>query len=366
MNIEFVPGLKLCEQFYGESIRPIIDTHFPGLSHAAALIGSGSEVLGFDDEMSTDHHWGPRVMLFVCEEDHQRYSEAVRKKLAHNLPYEFRGYPSNFTEPNPDDSNVQLMQAIGHGPVNHRVSVHTVRDFFKAHLGFDVERSIEPADWLTFSEQRLLTITAGAIYHDDIGLEPQCRRFSYYPRDVWLYLLAAGWARIGQEEHLMGRAGILGDEIGAALIGSRLVRDVMRLCFLMESTYTPYIKWFGTAFERLDCAQNLQPIIRNALRAVTWQERESHLVAAYQFIAKMHNSLDLTEPLTNQTTFFHGRPFKVIALHGFAEALLKQIRDPLVRRIAERPTIGSLDQFSDNNDLVSNVCWRPILQKLYR
>ncbi|MBU0510239.1 MAG: hypothetical protein KJ638_00865, partial [Chloroflexi bacterium] len=123
MSIEFVPGLKLCELFYRESIRPIIDTHFPGLSHAAALIGSGSEVLGYDDEMSTDHHWGPRVMSFVCEEDHQRYSEAVRKKLAHNLPFEFRGYPSNFTEPNPDDGNVQLMQTINHGPVNHRVSM---------------------------------------------------------------------------------------------------------------------------------------------------------------------------------------------------------------------------------------------------
>ncbi len=366
MSIEFIPGLKLCEQFYRESVGPILGTHFSGLAHAAALIGSGSEVLGYDDEMSTDHHWGPRVMLFVGEEDHQRYSEAIREKLAHTLPYEFRGYSTNFSEPNPDDSNVQLMQAIDQGPVNHRVSVSTVREFFESQLGFDIERPIEPADWLTFSEQRLLTITAGAIYHDGVGLENQCRRFAYYPRDVWLYLLAAGWSRIGQEEHLMGRAGMLGDEIGAAIIGSRLVRDIMRLCFLMESTYAPYPKWFGTAFERLDCAPFLQPILRNALRAVTWQEREGHLIAGYEFIAKMHNSLDLTEVLPNQAAFFHGRPFKAIALHGFAEALLKQIRDPLVKRIAERPIIGSLDQFSDNTDLVSDVCWRSVLRKLYR
>jgi hypothetical protein len=35
----------------------------------------------------------------------------------------------------------------------------------------------------------------------------------------------------------MGRAGYVGDELGAALIGSRLVRDMMRLCFLMERQY---------------------------------------------------------------------------------------------------------------------------------
>jgi hypothetical protein len=33
--------------------------------HAAALLDSGSEVLGFDDAMSTDHHWGPRVLLLL-------------------------------------------------------------------------------------------------------------------------------------------------------------------------------------------------------------------------------------------------------------------------------------------------------------
>ncbi len=38
---------------------------------------------------------------------------------------------------------------------------------------------------------------------------------------------------------------MIGDEVGSALIGSRLVRDIMRLCFLMEQTYAPYAKWFG-------------------------------------------------------------------------------------------------------------------------
>jgi hypothetical protein len=63
---------------------------------------------------------------------------------------------------------------------------------------------------------------------------------------------------------------------------------------------------------------------------------------------------------------FHGRPFQVIALQGFAEALLKQIEDPVVKRIAERPLIGSIDLFSDNTDLASTPYWRPLVRQLYQ
>jgi hypothetical protein len=62
---------------------------------------------------------------------------------------------------------------------------------------------------------------------------------------------------------------------------------------------------------------------------------------------------------------FQGQPFSVITRHGFAQALLKKIQDPVVKRIAERPVIGSIDLFSDNVDLVSNPSWRAKLRQLY-
>ena len=195
MSTSFIPGIKLCEQFYTEAVRPILIGNLPGLKHAAALIDSGSEVLGFDDKVSTDHHWGPRIQLFV-EEECWPCAEQIREVLAQNLPYEFLGYPTNFTQANPNDNGVQLLQPVTCGPVNHRVTVHTVRNFFVSYLGFDIEQPLEPADWLTFSEQRLRTITRGAIYHDQVRLGKVCSRFAYYPRDVLLYLLAAGTARL--------------------------------------------------------------------------------------------------------------------------------------------------------------------------
>ncbi len=61
---EFLPGLRLAEIFYREAVAPILAGHYPGLTYSAALIGSGSDVLGFDTARSMDHEWGPRLQIF--------------------------------------------------------------------------------------------------------------------------------------------------------------------------------------------------------------------------------------------------------------------------------------------------------------
>jgi uncharacterized protein DUF4037 len=361
----FIPGIELAGKFYQEAVKPILDSDFPGVPYSAALIGSGSEVLGFDTEMSTDHHWGPRTMLFLREPDHERYANAITESLGQKLPVSFCGYSTNYSKPDPHDNNVQHLQEIENGPVNHRVEIHTMRGFLLDYLGFDLDEALESPDWLTLPEQKLRTIVAGAVYHDEIGLQAVRDRFKYYPRDIWLYLMASGWSRIGQEEHLMGRAGLAGDEIGSAIISSRLVRDLMRLCFLMERQYAPYPKWFGTAFARLICANALSPSLRRAQGAGTWAEREQGLTEAYQLVAAMHNALEITQPLPTTVRDFFGRPFKVIALQGFAEALCSRITDPKVQRIANRGLIGGIDMISDNTDILSAPRWRPIMRGLF-
>jgi hypothetical protein len=363
---DFVPGLELARLFYLEAVKPILDTSFPGLRYAAALIGTGSEVLGFDTEMSSDHHWGPRAMLFLKEEHYNQHREEITRILRDRLPLRFQGYSTNFTPPDTADNNTQRLEEIDEGPVNHRVELLTIRGFFLDYLNFDINHEIEPADWPTFPEQMLRTITGGAVYHDEIGLQAVRDRFSYYPHDVWLYLLASGWARIGQEEHLMGRAGMVGDEIGSAIIGSRLVRDLMRLCFLMEKQYAPYPKWFGTAFGQLRCAEELSPVLTRVLISETWEDRQKWLAVAYEGVARMHNALGITDPLATNVSTFFGRPFLVIELAGgFANAIRERITDESVKRIAGNGPIGSIDQFSDSTDILSDPKWRTKLRGLY-
>jgi len=107
-----VRGLELSRRFYFEAVRPILDRRFPELEHAAALIGPGSEVLGYDDDVSTDHHWGPRVLLFLP--DLGRSAE-IDRALGTELPTSFAGFPTNFG--GADQIGVRLPVQIGRAHV---------------------------------------------------------------------------------------------------------------------------------------------------------------------------------------------------------------------------------------------------------
>lgn len=362
---EFIPGLKLSELFYHEAVRPLLDAQFPGLAHAAALIGSGSEVLGFDTEMSSDHHWGPRVMLFLPEDD-SHHAGDISEMLRHRLPRSFRGYSTNFTAPDPEDNGTQLLQAVEQGPVNHRVEIHTLKAYCQAYLGIDPDETLTPVHWLTMPGQKLRSMTAGMVCHDGPGeLTGLRERLAYYPQDLWFYLLAAGWARVAQEEHFLGRTGYVGDELGSRLIAGRLVHDLMNLCFLMEKQYAPYSKWFGTAFSRLACGPRLTPIFHEVLAAPGWQEREEHLCRACEIVAAMHNALGITDPLPAQVSPFFDRPFRVIHAGAFAAAIKQLIHDEDVRRIAAHTDIGAVEQFSTSTDLLSSASLCTRLRSLY-
>ncbi len=156
----------------------------------------------------------------------------------------------------------------------------------------------------------------------------------------------------------MGRAGIAGDEVGSALIGGRLVRDLMRLGFLMERTYAPYPKWFGTAFQRLSCGPGLYPLLLEVLRAADWGSRDAALGRAYEAVALAHNRLGVTARLPDKPKRFFGRPFTVMANQGYSTALLDRIDPKMLKETMRRSPIGGIDQISDNTDLLENPAFR--------
>lgn len=347
---EFIPGLKLSELFYREAVKPILDEHFTGLKYSSALLGSGSDVLGYDNTISTDHMWGPRLYLFVEEAGYQNLAEQLIRQLGENLPRTFYGYPTNFGPP--DTIGVRLAEYSENGPVRPLIEIRTLQGYFEEYVGFNPYQDLELLDWLTIPEQKLLATTKGQIFYDGLQELTLIRqKLAYYPHDIWLYLLAAQWTTISQEEAFMGRCGDIGDELGSQLIAARLIHDLMKLCFLMERQYAPYSKWFGTAFSRLRCAAKLNPVFQRALLSKNWQERESHLSSAYQIVAQMHNALGITPPLPTEVSFYYNRPYLVIHSERFAEKIKQAIKAEAVKNL-EFP-IGSIDQFVNSTDVLS-------------
>jgi hypothetical protein len=116
---QFIPGLQLNRLFYREVVAPILASAFPDLRYSAALIGYGSDVLGFDSERSTDHEWGPRLVVFLAENDREALGGSINEVLSTRLPAEFRGYPTNFTAA--DENRVRSMTPAEAGRVCHHV-----------------------------------------------------------------------------------------------------------------------------------------------------------------------------------------------------------------------------------------------------
>ncbi|MBB4943518.1 catechol 2,3-dioxygenase-like lactoylglutathione lyase family enzyme [Streptosporangium album] len=324
MMSSFVPGLELSRAFYARVVQPMV----ADVAHSAALIGAGSEVLAFDTERSTDHDWGPRVVLFVAPEA----AGQLRQVVAAGLPQTFGGYPTVF--------------GAGHG-----VEVVDAAAWFEERLGFDPLRGATVVDWLATPWQRLAEVTAGEVFHDGLGvLEAARSAVRWYPGDLWRYVLACQWRRLAQREAFPGRCGEVGDDLGSAVLTAGLTRDLMRLVLLMRRRYPPYGKWLGSAFTRLTGTAELGDALAGAVAAGEWRERQRQLGRAYERVAALHNRLGLSEPLQATTRRFHDRPFQVIGAQRFADALGAAIADPRVRAL---PPVGSVDQFGDCTDLLT-------------
>ena len=268
---DFVSGIDLARMLYIEVVRPLIE----GRVHSAARLGSGADVLGFDTPRSTDHGWGPQLHVFVAASE----VDAIRTIIDSELPEEFHGLPVRFGW---DEVAVQ-----------HHVSVVTLEEWLESHLEFDPQVDITVQNWLTTPQQLLLEVTTGAVFHDPDGdLKRVCSKLAWYPNDIWLWLLACQWHRIAQEEAFVGRTAEVGDELGSRILATRIVRDLMRLCFLIERRYAPYSKWLGSAFRNLRIAPRLAPHLDAALKAMDYPARETALCSAYEYIARLQS----TEP----------------------------------------------------------------------
>ncbi len=75
-------GLELSEKYYNAFGKEMIEKNFPSLKGrvAVGLVGQGSECLGFDDNISKDHDYGPSFCLWLTREDYQVYGKALAEE----------------------------------------------------------------------------------------------------------------------------------------------------------------------------------------------------------------------------------------------------------------------------------------------
>lgn len=232
-----MPGLELCRQFYLLCGAPLIERTFGenGRRFAAGLAGAGSDCLGFDDELSRDHDFGPGFCLWLTDEDDEAFGGELRR-LYSELPRQFGGCVRNTTPQGAD-----------------RVGVMRIGDFYRRYTG---SRDIPEGDaaWLRIPEHLLAAAVSGEVFRDGLGEFSRIRSglLPCYPEDVRLKKLAARLFTMAQAgQYNYGRIMKRHDAAAAALALSEFARAALSAVHLLNRSYMPYYKWAFRSARRL-------------------------------------------------------------------------------------------------------------------
>ncbi|WP_067454989.1 DUF4037 domain-containing protein [Actinomadura macra] len=340
-------GAALARAYHADVVRPLLARAMPRLRYAAARLGSGSDVLGFDDALSRDHDWGCRLTLLVDDAD---AVPEIDRLLERALPARYRGHPIRFPV-SWDETDT------------HKVEVATVADFCRSRLGLDPTRGLSAVDWLCLTGQSVLEVTAGPVFQDATAtLAPVRETLRRYPPDIERYVLAAWWGRVSQWMPMVGRTASRGDETGSRVLSVRIAEDLCRLAFALSREWAPYPKWRGTAFGRLDIAPSLDGPLAAAVSASHWREREEGLAEAAETLCALQRRRGLPAPDSAVTSFWD-RPFRTVHDRLWT-GLLAEVRDPEVAALP--PGVGSVEQWIDSVDVLTSGDRRAFLTAAYR
>jgi hypothetical protein len=231
-------GLDLAEAYYFEYGAPMIEKKFNAYVNrfAVGLVGPGSECLGFDDEISMDHDWGPGFCIWITDEDHPRIGKAVQEEYE-KLPGSFMGFGPRISSRGEE----------------WRTGACRIRDFYQRYTGLNQVPG-DLKEWLAIPDHSLALCTNGRIFFDPLGEFSRWREAlrHFYPEDVRLKKLASRCMTISQAGQYNFERSLRRNEGFALLYAeAQFCMDVLSLIFLLNKRYTPFYKWMHHAVREL-------------------------------------------------------------------------------------------------------------------
>lgn len=341
-DTEFIPGRKL-SRMVSQELEPKLRRMFPNTPLTLAFIGAGSDVTGYDSVRSMDHDWGPRITIVVNDHLVQHIRDRINREIISLLSDTVCGFPTRFRR---HEDGTLFPDTEG---TIHRIEVTSIEALTTQCLLISDHSELTDAVWLSTPMQSLLELTSGEVFVDDSGALTQLREaLAFYPDHIWRYQLAGLWKRVSQMNPFIGRTGEVGDNTGSAQIAAGISRDLMTIALLQSRNYAPYPKWLGTAFARLDVAEQVGPHLEKAASSRTWKDRETAINAAGTTLVRQFNALQLMPHVNPEPISFHSRPFYVLPAETIVEKLLTTLE---ANGLASLPAImGGIDVITDSTD----------------
>lgn len=223
-------GLDLSRVFF-LTVKDRFSSFFP--SAAFGLVGEGSECLGFDDEISRDHDFGPAFCVWLPEAELESARPALERIIS-GLPKAFEQYPTRFSG-----------EAYSTGPGRERTGVQGIETFYRKYTGLS-KAPHSWQEWLRIPEHFLAVCTNGEVFMDERGIFTAHRNalLAFYPEDVRRKKLASRCMEMAQSgQYNLYRCLKRSDAAAALQCASRFSDAAMSAVFLLNRRYTPFYKW---------------------------------------------------------------------------------------------------------------------------
>jgi hypothetical protein len=310
-------GLDLCRRYFHQVGLPALRQHFPDYLPrvACGLFGAGSDVFGFDDEISRDHNWGPRFRVILSRSDYETVGDRMQEVMLKEVPAEFEGYRVHGYPPGRGDRHVQvdsLPNVIGWALGCPEVPDHDVA-------------------WLGIAEHRLYELHAGEVWHDPqrllLGLREQV---AYFPEMVWRKRMAFFWEALFFADNFV-RSAARGERFAEQMYLGWTLYCIMRLAFMLNRRYAPYRKWLHRAFRGLPLlADELHPLLTEMVEGGSPDAQRAAFRRALEVLGRATNDLGLipAQPFESDTPMGGFYDFNY---YGFASAIQSTITGPLAR-----------------------------------
>ena len=249
MRLENLKGLEMSKAYFEEVGIPLLNSKYSLVKDriAVGLAGEGSECLGFDDELSTDHDFGPGFCIWLTNQDYKLFGEELAKDYE-TLPKNWHGIP------------VRNTTKEGAG----RVGVFNINSFFEKYVGYKHAPKIsnieDIAYWDNIPQEMLRTVTNGEVFVDGCGEFTNRRKeFAYYPEAVRLYKLSSALHKMAQSGQYNFTRGIKRNDTGMMyLCISEFVNATIETGYLLNKIYMPFYKWKMRGMEEFTCLKNLK------------------------------------------------------------------------------------------------------------
>ncbi len=98
--------------------------------------------------------------------------------------------------------------------------------------------------------------------------------------------------------------------------------------------------------------------------SLTWKEREGHFARAYAVIARLHNALQITRPISEEVKNYGNRPYLVFEAPELVADIIDNVTGEEVKGI--KHLLGSVNQLVDSTNQVSNISLSKMFKALYR